>query len=56
MHEALNIDKNKKLIAQFTCKSLDESFKFSYSIIRLWNKNENVTVSKFKNFLNVNKA
>jgi len=27
MHEVLNIDKNKKLITQFTCNLRDESFK-----------------------------
>jgi hypothetical protein len=27
MHEALNVDEIKKLIAQFTVKSRDESFK-----------------------------
>jgi len=33
MHGALNIDKNKKLITQFACKSRDESFESSYSMI-----------------------
>jgi len=52
MHEAINIDENKKLIAQFTYKSRDESFKSSYSIIGqcLWNKNKNATVLQTKKF------
>ena len=47
-----------KLIAQFVCKSRDEFFKSSYSIIRqcLLNKNKNTTVSKFKNILNLHMA
>jgi len=58
MHEALNIDKNKKLIVQFVYKSWDKSFKLSYSMIGqyLSNKNKNATISKFKNFLDLNKA
>ena len=48
----------QKLIAQFVCKSRDESFKPSYSIIGqcLSNKNESATMSKSKNFLDLNKA
>jgi len=48
MHETLNIDKK-----DFTCKSRDESFKPSYSMIGqcLSNKNESATVSESKKFL-----
>ena len=55
MHGVLNIDK-KKLITQFVCKSRDESFKPSYSMIGqyLSNKNESATVSKSKKFLDLN--
>jgi len=46
MYRALNIDEKQKVIAQFVCKSWDESFKSSYFIIRqyLSNKNENATL------------
>jgi len=56
MHRVLNID--KKIITQFVCKSRDKSFKPSYSMIGqcLLNKNENVIVSKSKNFLDLNKT
>ena len=42
----------------FTCKSRNESFKPSYSMIGqcLSNKNKNATVSKSKNFSHLNKA
>jgi len=58
MHGTLNIDENKKLITQFACKSRDKSFKLSYSMIGqcLSNENESATLSKSKNFLNLNKA
>jgi len=48
----------QKLIAQFICKSWDESFKASYSTIEqyLSNKNENATALKSKNFLDLNKT
>jgi len=57
MHGALNIDENK-IITHFVCKSRDEYFKLNYSMIGqcLSNKNEGATVSKFKNFLDINKA
>jgi len=50
MYGALNIDENKKLITQFTCKSRDKSFKPSYSKIEqcLSNKNKSATVPKTK--------
>jgi len=50
MYGALNIDENKKLIIQFVCKSRDESFEPSYSIIGqcLSNKSESATVLKSK--------
>ena len=55
MHGALNIDKNKKIITQFICKSQGESFKLSYSMIGQClsnkNKNKSATVSFFQNFL-----
>ena len=53
MREALNIDENKKLIAQFTCNLWDESFEPSYSMIEqyLLNKNESATVAKKLKFL-----
>jgi len=58
MYGALNIDKNKKLIAQFTCKSRDESFKPSYSMIEqcVPNKNESVMILQPKKFWELNKA
>jgi len=42
------------VIGQFICKSRDESFKPSYSMIEqcLSNKNESATVSFSKSFLN----
>jgi len=48
----------QKLIAQFICKSRNESFKPNYSIIKqcLSNKNKNTTISKSKKFCEVNKA
>ena len=48
----------QKLITQFVCKSRDESFKPSYSMIGyfLSNKNESATVLKFKNISDLNKA
>jgi len=47
-----------KLIAQFICKSRDESFKPSYFMIRqcLSNKNENATVLESKKISDLNKA
>ena len=58
MHGALNIGKKQKLIAQFMCKSRDESFKPSYSIIEqyLSNKNKSTTVPSPKKFWELNKA
>jgi len=58
MYGVLNIDKNKKLIALFACKSRDKSFKPSYSMLEqyLSNKNKSATVSKSKNFLDLNKT
>ena len=49
MHGVLNINE-KKLITQFYCKSRDESFKPSYSMIGqcLINKNESATMSFFQ--------
>jgi len=45
-----------KLIAQFECKSRDESFKPKYSMIEqyLSNKNESATMLKSKNFFYLN--
>ena len=34
LHEELNIDKIKKLIAQFACKLRDKSNEFNYVVIR----------------------
>jgi len=47
-----------KLIAQFTYKSREESFKPSYSMIEqcLSNKNKSATVSKSKKNSDLNKA
>ena len=48
----------QKLIAQFACKSGDESFKPSYFMIEqyLSNKSKSATLSKSKNILDLNKA
>jgi hypothetical protein len=48
----------QKLITQFVCKSRDKSFKHIYSMIGqcLSNKNKSTTMSKSKNFSNLNKA
>jgi len=40
MYGALNIDEKQKLIEQFACKSRDESFKSSYSMIRQYLSNK----------------
>ena len=55
MYETLNIDEN---IIQFDCKSRDESFNHSYSIIRQYlpQTNESATVAKFKIFSHLNKG
>ena len=58
MYGVLNIYENKKLIVQFICKSRDESFKLSYSMIGqcLSNKTESATMSKTKNICELNNA
>jgi len=58
MHRVLNIDKNKKLIAQFNYRKTNLLNLVINSMIGqcLSNKNENTTMSKYKNFLDLNKA